>query len=147
MDDTNLLITQRDESVLHHKVNEVTYKLEYWFQKNNLMINNGKTVAISFHTKHSVFPIIRKITFSNMDNVYKSESKFLGNHITKKFEMESSCTFIKFKTEQSILFIKPFNKIMSSCIIRTIYHSKFQSLLRYIIIFGGVIMKVYSYLS
>ena len=53
--------------------------------------------------------------------------------------MESSCIFIKFKTEQSILFIKSLNKIMSSCIIRTIYHSKFQSLLRYITIFffGG----------
>jgi hypothetical protein len=51
--------------------------------------------------------------------------------------MESSSTFIKFKTEQSILFIKSLNKIMSSCIIRTIYHSKFQSLLRYIVIFFG----------
>jgi len=51
VDDTNLLIIHRDENVLHHKVNEVM-KLEYWFQKNNLMINVGNTAAISFHTKH-----------------------------------------------------------------------------------------------
>jgi len=39
-----------------------------------------------------------------MANAYKSESKFLGIHITKKkFQMEHSYTFIKFKTEQSIL--------------------------------------------
>jgi hypothetical protein len=50
----NLLIIERDENVLHHKVNEVMKKLEYWFQKNNLMIN-GKTVVISYHTKQSSF--------------------------------------------------------------------------------------------
>jgi len=26
-------------------------KLEYWFQKNNLMTNAGKTVTVSCHTK------------------------------------------------------------------------------------------------
>ena len=48
-----------------------------------------------------------------MDNAYKSESKFLNIHIKKnrereekkekRNEMECSCTFITFKTEQSIL--------------------------------------------
>jgi hypothetical protein len=31
-------------------------KLEYWFQNNILMINVGKKVAISFHTKQNRFP-------------------------------------------------------------------------------------------
>jgi len=31
--DINLLIIKIDENVLLHKVNEVTKKLEYWFQK------------------------------------------------------------------------------------------------------------------
>jgi hypothetical protein len=47
------------------------------------MINVRKTLVISFHTKHNGFPIVRKITFSNKDIVYKSESKFLGIHIPK----------------------------------------------------------------
>ena len=42
MDDINLLIVKRDENVLQYKVNEVGKKLEYWFQKNYLMINIGK---------------------------------------------------------------------------------------------------------
>jgi hypothetical protein len=33
--------------------NEVMKKLEYWIKKSNLMINFGKTVAISHHTKIS----------------------------------------------------------------------------------------------
>jgi hypothetical protein len=39
-----------DENVLQHKVNEVMNKLEYLFEKNNLMRDVGKTVAMSFHT-------------------------------------------------------------------------------------------------
>jgi len=42
-DDINLLIIKIDENFLQHKVNEVMKKLEYWFQKNNLVINTGKT--------------------------------------------------------------------------------------------------------
>jgi hypothetical protein len=47
------VIIERDEKFLQLKVNEVIKKLEYWFQKNNLMINIGKTVAMSHHTKQS----------------------------------------------------------------------------------------------
>jgi hypothetical protein len=51
-DGINLLIIERDEN---EKVNEVMKKLEYWFQKNNFMINIGKTVTMSYHTKQSKF--------------------------------------------------------------------------------------------
>jgi len=50
-DDTNFLIIEREENVLQHKVNEVMKKLEYWFPKNNIMINAIKMVEMSFHTK------------------------------------------------------------------------------------------------
>ena len=55
-DDTNLSITERDENVLQHKVNEVMKKLEYWLKKN-LMIKHWKNRAMSFHTKQNRFPI------------------------------------------------------------------------------------------
>jgi hypothetical protein len=61
-DDINLLIIKREENVLQHKVNEVMKKFEYWFQKNYLMINIGKTVAMSYHTKQSRFLMRPKIT-------------------------------------------------------------------------------------
>jgi hypothetical protein len=48
VDDTNLLIIKRDESVLQHKVNVVMKKLEYWFQKNNFTINVEKQKQYHF---------------------------------------------------------------------------------------------------
>jgi hypothetical protein len=49
------------------------------------MINTGKTLAMSFHSKQNRFPIQPTITFRNMDSAYKSASKLLGIHITENF--------------------------------------------------------------
>jgi hypothetical protein len=111
VDDTNLLIIQRNESVLHHKVNEVTMKLEYWIKKNNLMINVVKTVAISFHTKHNGFPIICKITFTNMDNAYRSESKFLAIHITKNLKWKAHVHSLSLKLNKASYLLKHLIKL------------------------------------
>jgi len=35
------------------------------------MINGGKTVAVSFHTKQNTFPLRFNISFINMDIAYK----------------------------------------------------------------------------
>jgi len=41
------------------------------------MINIGKTVAMSYHTKQSKFPLTPKIACANTDVVYKSDKNFL----------------------------------------------------------------------
>ena len=61
-------------------------KLEFWFQKNNLMTNTGKTVAISYHTKQSRFLMRPKVTYINTDIAYKSDTKFLGIRITENLK-------------------------------------------------------------
>ena len=86
VDDINLLIIERDENVLQYKANEVMKKLEYWFQKNNLMINTGKTVAMSYHTQQSKFLMRPIISYRNTDIAYKSDKKFLGIHITENLK-------------------------------------------------------------
>jgi hypothetical protein len=78
-------------------------KLEYWFQKNNLITNSETTLAMSFHTKQSRFPIRPKITFRNMDIAYKSESNVLGILITKNLKWIAHVRSLSLKTEKSIL--------------------------------------------
>jgi hypothetical protein len=41
-DDTNLLVTGKDESDLQYKIKNLMEDLEIWLYKNNLMINTGK---------------------------------------------------------------------------------------------------------
>ena len=88
------------------------------------------TVAMVSHTKQNIFPIRTNITFQNMDIAYKSESKFLGIHITKMFKWMAHVYSLSLKLSKVPYLIKSLKEIMSSCMIRSIYHSKFQSLLR-----------------
>jgi len=63
------------------------------------MINVGKTVTMSLHSKQNRFPIQPKITFRNMDIAYNSESKLLGIHITEntKWNAHVRSTSLKLK--------------------------------------------------
>ena len=49
-------------------------KLEFWFKKN-LVINIGKTVAMSYHTEQSRFLMRPKVTYINTEIAYKSDTK------------------------------------------------------------------------
>jgi hypothetical protein len=42
-------------------------EIETWFQKNNLIINTEKTVAMSFHSKQMRFPLRPKVIFKNLE--------------------------------------------------------------------------------
>ena len=42
-DDINVLITNSDVCVLQRKIDRVIAELETWFNRNNLIINVGKT--------------------------------------------------------------------------------------------------------
>jgi len=70
-----------------------------------------------------------------MDIAYKSESKFFGIHITKNLKWMAHVLSLSLQVSKVLYLIKSLKKIMSSCMIRSIYHSKFQSLLRYGTIF------------
>jgi len=50
-DDTNVLITDTDVGSLQNKVDQVIKELKAWFQRNNLIINAGKAVVMSFHRR------------------------------------------------------------------------------------------------
>ena len=56
-DDTNLLITGKDEPDLQYKIMNVMKELEIWYQKNNLVINTKKTFVMSFHSKQQRDPL------------------------------------------------------------------------------------------
>ena len=137
VDDINLLIIERDENVLRYKVNKVMKKLEYWFQKNNLMINIGKTVAMSYHTKQSKCLMRRKITYRNTDVAYKPDTKFLGIHITKSLKWTTHISMLRLQLSRMCYIIKSVQGIKGLGMIRCFYHSKYELLVKYGIIFWG----------
>jgi hypothetical protein len=56
-------------------------KLEYRFQKNNLMINIQNTVAMSYHIMQNKFSVRSEITYKSKELAYKPSTIFLVIHI------------------------------------------------------------------
>jgi hypothetical protein len=55
-DDTNLLVTRRDECDLQHKIIiNVMREVETWFQNNNLIINIEKNIYVISSKQTSFF--------------------------------------------------------------------------------------------
>jgi hypothetical protein len=54
-DGTFLLITGKDELDLQHKIINVMKELEIWFQKNNLIINTDKAIAVISFKTYKIF--------------------------------------------------------------------------------------------
>jgi hypothetical protein len=96
------------------------------------MINIGKTVAMSY-TKQRKFLIRPKIT----DTAYKSDTKFIGIHITENLKWTTHICLLRLQLSKECYIIKSVQGNMGLGRIRSFYHSKFESLVRYGIIFWG----------
>jgi hypothetical protein len=53
--DINVLISDSDERLLQTKIDRVVAELATWFNRNDLMINAGKTGVMLFHNRQTRF--------------------------------------------------------------------------------------------
>jgi hypothetical protein len=89
----------------------------------------------------------QKISYRNTDIAYKSDTKFLGIHITENLKWTLRICILRLQLRRVCYIIKSVQGIMGFGMIRSFYHSKSESLVRYGVIFWGQVMKVYLYLS
>jgi hypothetical protein len=113
-------------------------KIECWLQNNNLMINTEKTVAMSYHTTQNKSAMRPKITYRSKEIAYNSNTKFLCIHIEGTLKWTTHLNTLRKQLCKVCYVIKSVQGMMGSGVIRNLYHSKFESLVRYGIIFGGV---------
>jgi hypothetical protein len=71
--DINVLISDSDERLLQTKIDRVVAELETWFNRNDLMINAGKTGVILFHNRQTHVLVNPLVTFNNMNVHYTAE--------------------------------------------------------------------------
>jgi hypothetical protein len=77
-----------------------------------------------------------KITYRNTDIAYKSDTKFLGIHITEDLKCTTHICILRLQISKACYIIKSVQGIIGSCMI-IFYHSKFESLVRHGIIVWG----------
>jgi hypothetical protein len=136
-DDINMLITAEDGKIFQHKINKAMEELHSWFYTNNLRINAEKTIAISFYTRQERAPLKPQIKFDSLDIAYKSETKFLGIHISENMKWDALAKSLSSNLSKICYMIRALKDVTSPQIIRSIYFAYFHTHLRYGVIFWG----------
>ena len=63
--------------------------IETWFASNSLIVNAGKTMAISFHTSQNKKPALPQALFEDTEIPYCTKTKIQGTH-KRKHEVDYS---------------------------------------------------------
>ena len=71
-DDTNILVSGKNEEELQTRLSVITKQLEKWLLENDLVVNNTKTVAMSFHSSHSKASLKPNIFFFKISRLNTS---------------------------------------------------------------------------
>jgi len=98
VDNTNIFVVDKEEEVLQHKREFLMQQLEFWFHKNDLILNTKKTRGISFHSHQNRHPCRPHIMFNRNKIVCSPELKFLEIFITEN-SLPSANPFLMCKFE------------------------------------------------
>jgi UDP-N-acetylglucosamine 2-epimerase len=86
-DDTSIFIAGSSVNNVQSKVDETINKNFQWFERNRLIINKEKTIAISFHQPQNLHFECPPIKFDDTAIKYSEHSKFLGVWLDKEFKV------------------------------------------------------------
>jgi len=92
---------------------------------------------MSFYNRQTIFLVKPQATFNKMNLDYITETTFLGIHITEILKWNSHVQSLASKLNKVFFMIKSLKEVLSPNMIRNIYFTKFQSLLRFGILFWG----------
>jgi len=137
-DHINVLIPHSDERLLQNKMDRVVAELETWFNRKDLIINEGKTRVMLFHNRQTHFLVKPLVTFHKMTVDYTAEIKFLGIQIMDVLSGHSHIQLLPGKLCKVVFMIKSLKEVWSLNLIQNIYFTKFHSILWFGILFWGV---------
>jgi hypothetical protein len=136
-DDTNILLIDDTYESLKLKVKNVIVQLELWFSANFLKINTNKTNVLLFHGRGPT-PMNRPIiTINNSKLIYSSNVKFLGIEISDNLSWTNQINQVCIKLNKVLYLFKSLRNAVSIQVLRRLYFAKFESILRYGLIFWG----------
>ena len=118
--------------------NMVTKQFETWFSNNRLIVNTDKMKAVVFHLNKTCNSVMPKIIFKNVEISYTFEVKFLGINISYNLKLNTHIQFLCSKLNNVPCMISSLRGDLSLFMLKYIYFTKFQYLIRYgIILWGG----------
>jgi hypothetical protein len=92
---------------------------------------------MAFHTSQQRDVVKPHIKFGSMDSAYKSETKFLGIHISDYMKWDAHVRSLSSKLSKCCYIIKSRKDVTSPDVVRSIYFAYFHAHMRYGLVFWG----------
>jgi hypothetical protein len=135
-DDTNLLITDSNNSDFNININQSFCNIISWFNSNLLTLNFTKTLYVE-KKKKNYYQVKTKVTYEHKNISDSSETKFLGLIIDETLPWNQHIDHIATKLCSACYALRNLKHIVPQSILRTIYYAYIRSILSYGIIFWG----------
>jgi hypothetical protein len=140
-DDTNILLTDNKLLSLKEKILKVRNQLDNWFHDNHLIINTEKTKVLFIQGRRPT-PIYRPVfCLNNKEIIFSSNVKFLGIYITENLSWATHTQYIRQKLNKALYLIKSLCDSVSLPVLRKVYFTKFESILKYGICWDGGLLQ------
>ena len=130
-DDTTLIISDSNESVIESKCNDNMSSLLNWFSNNHLYLNLGKTKYMQFKSKHRKTNTNFNISINNSKINNTNSQKFLGVIIDENLNWKNHCSYLIENLNSYCYLIKHLKNILNLKQILFFYNSVIESKLRY----------------
>lgn len=133
-DDTNLLVTLKNERELEIRVPTIYNRLLEWFGVNGLSVNKKKTKYIIFKTVQSK----SNIKLESIDIERVNSIKMLGTIVDENLSWNDHIEYISTKLSRTVYGIRSMSSFCTTEILRTLYFACFHSVARYGICLWGM---------
>jgi hypothetical protein len=130
VDDTNILVSEKNLNTVQSRLNRVMKDLQMWFTLNNLIVNANKTLAISFHTTQNKKPALPHVLFEDRGIPYNTDTKFLGINISGNVKWINHIRYLRSKLNTSLYMISSLKHVTSTRVLKTMYFACFHIHLR-----------------
>ena len=122
-DDTIITVSAQTPEELAGKVTQVCNELDTWCQRNQLILNDKKTVYINFHTRKVLPPDF--LINNNMNVVQKL--KFLGTWLDNKLSWNDHIDSVCNKLSSAFFAILQMKTVLDTNGLLNIYYLSLQS--------------------
>jgi hypothetical protein len=136
-DDTTILVIENTLEFLNENVVKVTEQLESWFYENQLIINTDKTKVLFFHGRGPTLMYRPVICLNIRELIYPFTIQFLGIDISDNFSWTDHTQHVCLKLNKALYMIESLHDSVILWALKNVYLTKFESILKYGIIFWG----------
>jgi len=145
-DDTAILYSAKDWDAAKNMAEKELSKIKEWLDGNFLTLNVAKTKFLTFSIFQSRQPNFNKIEVTQTESVEKVKFvKYLGIMVDQHLRWDYHTDYIAKKVRKSTHIFYSLRNILTAKMLRTVYSSIIESIIRYGIIVWGSLLPVNLY--